>query len=494
MKTKTSGVSQSIPFIEQKYAITCVVFVLFTVIVSAVNAYNYGISFINVAFPLLTIGFAWYSWRDHCKPIAALIRIKDTLDEARKGNTHVRITHTKGLGEIGKVAWSLNDFLDIVETNFKELSNSFQASSRREFYRKGLVNGLPGEFGKMMSNVNVAIKGMEDADNFARQNRLMSELHHLNTSNLLTNLKNSQTELGVLSSRMDDVLNIAAESRDGAQTSQATVADLKKAVEDVNNRMERVEQAAKRLESQSSTIAETVKLITGIAEQTNLLALNAAIEAARAGEVGRGFAVVADEVRNLATRTRSSTGEISTIITDLQEQIVDVVSQTFAVGEQTKAIGTEVDNFYANFDSVASAAQKTITLMSRTKERAFASLVQLDHVIYMQNGYIALENNGEGSEADAVAVDHFSCRLGNWYYQGGGKDAYGTSSAYRKLEGYHADVHNNVQEALTLVKKDWVRDDSVLNDLVGCVSDAELASKGVISCISDMVEEKERRS
>jgi methyl-accepting chemotaxis protein len=103
---------------------------------------------------------------------------------------------------------------------------------------------------------------------------------------------------------VDEVARQTAETRDNLEQAQADMAASSERTLALAGRVNDID--ALRL------------LINDIADQTNLLALNAAIEAARAGENGLGFAVVADEVRRLAERSKTSAGDIATIIAAVQ--------------------------------------------------------------------------------------------------------------------------------------------------------------------------------
>lgn len=75
-----------------------------------------------------------------------------------------------------------------------------------------------------------------------------------------------------------------------------------------------------RLHKHSLAIGAILDVINEVVEQTSLLSLNASIIAAQAGVHGKGFAVVANEIKELATRVKSSTTEIATIVQDVQRE------------------------------------------------------------------------------------------------------------------------------------------------------------------------------
>ncbi len=485
-----TGISRHVPFLGDQLLLACTIFCLITGILAAWVTYQHGFEWPIWLFPAFAVAFSGYAWRHFRKPIETIERMQEVLRSSCKGQLHRRVTATAGLGEIGKAAWELNDFLDLVETYFKEVNTCFRLVTEGIYYRKALSDGLPGQFSDSLEKINLAIKAMEDNNLWISKNELASQIHHMNSKNLLHNLKLNQQDLVDMSNEMDEVEKIARSNREVASNSLGAVGQISDALSGMNQRVQEMAQAAQTLGAESTAINSAVHIISEIADQTNLLALNAAIEAARAGEMGRGFAVVADEVRKLAERTKTATTEIDGIVGRFRNQVDGMVEETSTASTLTSSVSAQMSDFKTRFAEFSQAAESTISRVTRTRDRSFGSLVKMDHIIYMQNAYMAVEKARECDEATAVKADHHHCRLGKWYYEGVGKELFGHTPSFLRLEKPHADVHSSVHRAIELSRGNWANNQELRTNLMSELKSAEGASAQVISLVDAMVKEK----
>lgn len=228
---------------------------------------------------------------------------------------------------------------------------------------------------------------------------------------------------------------------------RALVEDTRHIMGDIVGGLRDIEEDAKvscqqvnELKKVAEGIAKFVGLINEISEQTNLLALNAAIEAARAGEQGRGFAVVADEVRNLAKRTNEATNEIAALVSTIGSETETVDQNSQAIAEKCNHLATRASEGGETIRSLLELTENMGQLIHDYATTSFLQTATFDHIVWKSEIYSVVMGDSRKSATDFV--DHTQCRLGQWYYEGEGKEFSGLS-VFRQLESPHKRVHTS---------------------------------------------------
>ncbi|MFD2114064.1 methyl-accepting chemotaxis protein [Thiorhodococcus fuscus] len=443
-------------------------------------------------FPILAIGIALAGQRAIRSWLAPIAQLDRLTTDIAAGRFEGRITDIRNADEIGLLCWNVNDMLDQLETFFRDEATAFSQHVAGNLYRKAFPTGLHGTFKEGLESHNRLLDGIAEVQREKMRNRLHTQIQQLNSSNLLDNLASSQKDLMRVNTEMQSVLELATATAVDAEDSQSTVSQVVVYLNEITARINYVADAVAELSARSQEITSAVQLITAIANQTNLLALNAAIEASRAGEAGRGFAVVADEVRKLAENTKSASESIGQIMGSFAIATERMQEDSLAMRDMASSSSEVIGEMEGRFAHFAVSARETQKHATRSRDMGFGSLVKVDHVIFKQRAYMAInaadQDDGSGYR-DAIRVDHHQCRLGQWYDSAGRED-FGLTRSYAALERPHAQVHDHVHQMLPRLDEAWESDIEVQTAILEAMKQTEAASLEVMRLVDSMVVEK----
>jgi len=429
-------------------------------------------------------------FRQSKKELHVVKSLSKMANHIEKGQMEYRVTQIPADSELASIAWGFNSALDQIETYMREAASCFQSAQNKQFYRKPQPIGIKGAFASNLIHIDTSLEMMQQNHLHNLHEMLFSQLGQMKTENLLSSLQRTQDDLSTITQQMQQVERISNDASNIAVNSRAALGSVIDKLTGIVEKIEVMKVSSIELSHSSKEITDVTSLIANIADQTNLLALNAAIEAARAGEHGRGFAVVADEVRKLAENTKHATQQINGSIKKFTRACSTIVEDTENMASMTDESKAAIGEFERNITEVSNISTETYSKVTYTQLVGEIALAKVNQMIYVQQGYRAVETGVDSPAAQAVSVDYLNSAFGKWLYSGMGAKTYGHLPTYQKITYPHELTHKCMHLAMNHLAEDWATSLPIQEHILDNFRAVEQCSLEVAQKLDQIVAEK----
>lgn len=229
-----------------------------------------------------------------------LTELAQKISRVADGDLAVEIVDNKRQNEMGILVRAAGQMVDALREQTTTLSNSSSAIGAS-------ISQLSATASQLAASSN------ESSTTIAEVTSTAEEVRHT------AHLSNEKAE---------DVTNLSMEMQSAAEKGHNCTVDTINGMQTIKEEMNYVAESIVKLSEQTLSIGEIISAVNDLSDQSNLLSVNAAIEAAKAGEYGKGFAVVAQKIMTLAEQSKEATGQVKTILNDIQKATSNAVLAT----------------------------------------------------------------------------------------------------------------------------------------------------------------------
>ncbi len=326
-------------------------------------------------------------------------RMAKTAKKIAGGDLTAEQIQIKNRDEVGDLALAFNQMAE----NLKDLITNVRHNTVQ----------VSGSAAELTASAEQTIQATEQITSSIQEVASGSEAQGKNATESSVAMKTMTKGIQQLAVTTAAVSELAIETNTEANKGNESLHRVITQMDTINSSVLESASVVKDLENYSVEIGNIISLITDIAEQTNLLALNAAIEAARAGDHGRGFAVVANEVKKLAEQSKRSAEQISTLISEIQQNthhavaVMDTGTQEVQVGMQVVKVAEEgFSKIVELTEHVSKQIQEATTVseeMSSSAEQIYASFDEIATIAQMSSSN--LQNVASASEEQLATIE-----------------------------------------------------------------------------------------